>query len=109
MKRILSSIAATVVLFAVVACGSPQTEQSSFMNRSEPDFKTKDGQGITDWVKKNENKKAVCDVLRSAKQNGNGPTSSAATQLVSQRFELHPAEAEIVALYAVEFGCPELQ
>ncbi|NBW80722.1 hypothetical protein EBR21_03115 [bacterium] len=109
MKRFLFAIGACSILFSVVACGNNPAVQSSTMDRSEPDYKTKDGQSIASWVKKTENQKAVCEVLRTAKQNGIPSSSPEATQLVAQRFELHPAEAEIVAIYAIEFGCPDLQ
>ncbi|MFZ9520459.1 MAG: hypothetical protein ACO3A4_08280 [Silvanigrellaceae bacterium] len=112
MKRlssIISNFASFLLVSAVVACGNGGTSQSTVQDATAPDYKTKDGQSIMDWIKKNENKTAVCNALRSAKQQGMASGSSGAIQLVAKSFDLHPTEAEIVALYAIEYTCPELQ
>ena len=103
-------------IFASVGCGRSEDVQSNVMERSagegvlgEPDYKTKDGVAIMDWVKKPGVKKAICDVLREAKKQGYSSISSEATQMVANAFTLHVAEAEIVAVYVMEFDCPELQ
>ncbi|MEY4064168.1 MAG: hypothetical protein RIR26_376 [Pseudomonadota bacterium] len=105
-----------LVSLVSVGCGRSDDLQSSVMERSsgtgvlgEPDYKTNDGVSIMEWVKKPGVRKAICDVLRDAKRQGYRSISSEATQMVANTFTLHTAEAEIVAVYAMEFDCPELQ
>lgn len=117
--RSIPFIALCVAAFGsliAVGCGSSENVESALMERSsgvgvlgEPDYKTKDGVAIMDWVKKPGVRKAICDVLREAKKQGYRSISAEATQMVANSFTLHTTEAEIVAVYAMEFDCRELQ
>ncbi|MEN9529587.1 MAG: hypothetical protein RI932_1460, partial [Pseudomonadota bacterium] len=100
----------------VVACGSAVTSNESRLNersttvqpQGEPDWKNKDGVEIITWAKRPEVRKAICNTLRDAHKQGFSATSSEAFKMVAKAFELHPVEAEIVAVYAADMECPEL-
>lgn len=111
--RVLSVVFAAVV---VAACGVDSSSQSceltqrrsSPLNETTPDFKTKDGQEIIQWVKSKAVQKEICAAVRSQKAAGFKAYDPQTAAHVANLFSLHIAEAEIVVTYAVEFGCPEL-
>jgi hypothetical protein len=110
------SFYAVVVGLFVVACGADNSDNLSQLNeripavrpQGEPNYKTKDGVELMAWVKRPEVRKAICNTLREARNQGYSVASPEAFAMVAKSFELHPVEAEIVAVYAAEMQCPEL-
>lgn len=105
-----------IVLGALVGCGShlgdaqaglDPTQNSTFSDNG-PDFKTKDGTPIMDWVKKPSVRKEICSVVGQQKAAGYKHFDPQTTAAVARAFTLHATEAEIVILYSVEFECPGL-
>ncbi|MBM3383356.1 MAG: hypothetical protein FJY29_13105 [Betaproteobacteria bacterium] len=100
----------------VAACGTESNTNVSQLNeitapvrpQGEPDFKTKDGVQIMTWVKRSDVRKAICGTLREVRNQGFSASSPEAFTRVAQAFELHPVEAEVVAVYVLEMECPEL-
>ncbi|MEY2988469.1 MAG: hypothetical protein RJB13_1990 [Pseudomonadota bacterium] len=82
--------------------------QDSALSDNGPDFKTEDGIEILTWVKNKAVQKELCASVREQKALGHKPHDPQTSSAVARKFRLHTAEAEIVILYAVEFGCPEL-
>jgi hypothetical protein len=104
-------------IMAAVACGSENTGKSSRLldntpiirPQGDPDYKNKDGVAIMDWVKKPAVRKSICEVIRKAVSQGYKGVSNESFNLVAETFTLHPIEAEIVALYSIEFECSDIR
>lgn len=111
--KIIQSVAA---LYLLTACGVDSTRASTqrgasheaFLADNGPDFKTEDGIEILTWVKSKAVQKDLCATVREQKALGFGVSDPQTSMAVARKFRLHTAEAEVVILYAVEFGCPEL-
>lgn len=104
-------------IIAAVACGSETSPTSSQIRENtpiirpqgDPDYKNKDGVAIMDWVKKPAVRKSICEVIRKGVSQGYKGVSTETFNLVAETFTLHPIEAEIVALYSIEFECSDLR
>lgn len=104
-------------IMATVACGSETSATSSRLlentpiirPQGDPDYKNNDGVAIMDWVKKPAVRKSICEVIRKSLSQGNKGVSTETFNLVAEAFTLHPIEAEIVALYSIEFECTDLR
>lgn len=112
----VSPFFAVIGALLVASCGAAGTSNESRLNErsttvrplGEPDWKNKDGVEIMTWAKRPEVRKAICNTLRDARKQGFSATSPEAFKMVANAFELHPVEAEIVAVYAADMECPEL-
>lgn len=115
--KTIKAIISVIFPVLLVACGYQESTLESSVRdirpvmrpQGEPDFKTKDGLELLAWAKKPGVSEAICSVLREANARGFVVVSAQASEMVAQRFELHPAEAEIVAAYAQSFACPDVR
>lgn len=108
MKFALTASLITVAAaLALTACGQQSTPSESRIMNGEPDFKAPDGSEILDWAKKPANAKNVCQLLSQMNAQGYKYYTQQATAAIAQQFKFHTAEAELVAVYVIEFTCPE--